>query len=230
MVTQAQPASTSSAAAAQLAQPGGARELRSASKRATILEAATELFLALGYASTTMEQVAERTSVSKPTIYRFFADKEALFTEVVFGTLDRFGTPFRASLHKLSESTNVERDLNRVARDYIAMVTQPSVVGLRRLVIGAAAQLPQVAAAYYERAPEQTLKALAEAFDQLAGRGALRIKDSSDAAGHFAMLVIGRVLDKSLFSSDQPFSAPQLRQQARTGVSVFLSAYGPDSP
>jgi TetR/AcrR family transcriptional repressor of mexJK operon len=225
--TQAQTAGASSTAGAP---PVGARELRSASKRATILDAATELFLAFGYASTTMDQVADRTSVSKPTIYRFFADKEALFTEVVFGTLDRFGTPFRSSLRKLSESTNIERDLNRVARDYIGMVTQPSVVGLRRLVIGAAAQLPKVAAAYYERAPEQTLQALAEAFDQLAGRGALRIKDPADAAGHFAMLVIGRALDKSLFSPDQPFSATQLRNQARTGVAVFLSAYGPDKP
>jgi TetR/AcrR family transcriptional repressor of mexJK operon len=209
---------------------GDGRERRSATKRAGVIEAATELFLALGYAGTTMEQVAVRAAVSKPTVYRFFADKETLFAQVVFATLDRLGQPFRASLHELSKSTNVERDLNRVARDYIAMVTQPSLVGLRRLVIGASAQLPQIAAAYYERAPEQTLRALADSLDQLNGSGALRIENPDVAASHFAMLVIGQALDKSLFCADQPFTAAQLRDQGRTGVAAFLRAYGPDRP
>ena len=212
------------------ASPASARERRSATKRAGIVKAATELFLALGYADTTMEQVAVRAAVSKPTVYRFFSDKEALFAEVVFETLDRLGRPFRASLQELSKSTNVERDLNRVAHDYITLITQPSLIGLRRLVIGASAKLPQIAAAYYQRAPAETLRALANALDQLNGSGALRIKNSHDAAAHFAMLVIGRALDKSLFCGVQPFTAAQLRDQARTGVAVFLHAYGPDRP
>jgi TetR/AcrR family transcriptional regulator, mexJK operon transcriptional repressor len=208
--------------------PFGAREHRSASKRAAIVTAATELFLANGYARTTMEQVADRSAVSKPTVYRFFADKEALLAEVVHEALNRFSTPFKASLPQLAESTNVERDLNRIARDYIAMVTQPSLVGLRRLVIGAAAQLPHIATAYYQLAPEQTLRALAEAMDGLRRRGELRVKDPSVAAAHFAMLVIGQALDKSLFCPDRPFTPAQLREQARTGVTAFLRAYGPD--
>jgi TetR/AcrR family transcriptional repressor of mexJK operon len=173
-----------------------------------------------------MEQVADRASVSKPTVYRFFADKETLFAQVVFDTLDQFNQPFRASLQQLALSTNVERDLNRVARDYIALVTQPAIIGLRRLVIGASAQLPHIAAAYYERAPEQTLQVLAQALEQLDRRGALSVRNPSLAAAHFAMLVIGRALDRSLFCAD-PFTATQLRSQARTGVTVFLQAYGP---
>ncbi len=213
--------------AASPAGPVGARERRSASKRAAVVEAATDLFLRLGYAGTTMEQVAERASVSKPTVYRFFADKEAVFAEVVSDTLDRYGEPFRASLTELATSTNVERALNRVARDYIALVTRPSIVGLRRLVIGASAQLPHIASDYYERAPEQTLRALAEAFSRLDARGALRVRHPSLAAAHFAMLVIGRALDKSLFCADDPFTAAELRVQARSGVAVFLQTYGP---
>lgn len=225
MVVPAQPALSAPPSSVS---PVGSREHRSTSRRARVLAAAIDVFLTHGYAGTTMEQVAHRASVSKPTLYRFFADKEALFAEVVFDTLDRFGTPFRASLQRLSTSRNIERDLNRIARDYIAMVTQPSVVGLRRMVIGASAQLPQIAAAYYERAPEQTLRALADALGQLNRRGELRIKHPSDAAAHFAMLVIGRALDKSLFCPDRPFTPQQLRRQARTAVDVFLSAYGPE--
>jgi TetR/AcrR family transcriptional repressor of mexJK operon len=192
-----------------------------------VVDAAAELFLTQGYAGTTMEHVALRAAVSKPTVYRFFADKEALFAEVVSGTLDRFGEPFRASLGQLSTSTQVERDLNRVARDYIALVTEPAIVGLRRLVIGASSRLPAIATDYYERAPEQTLRALADALGDLDRRGALRIRKPPLAAAHFAMLVIGRALDKSLFCPDRPFTPAELREQARTGVAVFLAAYGP---
>ncbi len=208
--------------------PVGARERRSAAKRAAVISAATDLFLTVGYAGTTMERVADRAAVSKPTVYRFFADKEALFAQVVFDTLDRFGRPFRASLEKLGSSTHVERDLTRAARDYIALVTEPSIIGLRRLVIGASAQLPHIASAYYERAPEHTLRALAAALDQLDTRGVLRVRDPHLAAAHFAMLVIGQALDKSLFRPDDTLTEAQSRAHARTGVAVFLQAYGPD--
>jgi TetR/AcrR family transcriptional repressor of mexJK operon len=100
------------------------------------------------------------------------------------------------------------------------------VLQLRRLVIGASPYLPAVAQAYYERAPEQTIEALAGCFGQLAGRGLLRITDPLAAAGHFAFLVLGRALDKSLFCGDAPFPAAELTAQADAGAATFLAAYG----
>jgi TetR/AcrR family transcriptional regulator, mexJK operon transcriptional repressor len=49
--------------------------------------------------------------------------------------------------------------------------------------------------------------------------------DPHVAAAHFAFLVLGRALDKSLFCGDEPFSAAQLRAQADAGVAAFLAAY-----
>jgi TetR/AcrR family transcriptional repressor of mexJK operon len=100
---------------------------------------------------------------------------------------------------------------------------------LRRLVIGASHQLPALARAYYERAPEQTLTALAGCIRQLTDRGLLRCPDERMAAAHFAFLVLGRALDKSLFHGDQPFSSPELTAQADAGAAAFLAAYGTGS-
>lgn len=202
-------------------------EDRSTRKRRTITAAAAALFLERGYLGTSIDQIAARAGVSKPTVYRFFADKEALLEAIVLGTLDRAGDPFRAKLPGLTGSENLAADLQKVARNYIAMVTQPSVLQLRRLVIGASHQLPELARAYYERAPEQTLRGLAEAFRQLANRGLLRIDDPLLAASHFAFLVVGRALDKSLFYRDAPFSRRELNAQANSGVEAFLRAYAP---
>lgn len=202
---------------------------RSAQKRRAIVEAATALFLRHGYPGTSMDQIAASAAVSKPTVYRFFADKERLFTEIVLGTLDQVGEPFRARLAALAGTEQLTEDLRQLAGDYLSTVIQPPVLQLRRLVIGASPYLPEVARAYYERAPEQTMRALAGCFEQLAGRGLLRISDPPAAAAHFAFLILGRALDKSLFCGDAPFTAAELGAQADAGVSAFLAAYGTDA-
>jgi TetR/AcrR family transcriptional repressor of mexJK operon len=199
---------------------------RSARKRRAVVEAATALFLQHGYPRTSMDQIATAAEVSKPTVYRFFADKEQLFTEIVLGTLDQAGQPFRARLAALAGTTQLTGDLRQLARDYLATVIQPRVLQLRRLVIGGSPYLPEVARTYYERAPERTMQALAGCFEQLAARGLLRISDPPAAAAHFAFLVLGRALDKSLFCGDAPFTAAELGAQADAGVAVFLAAYG----
>jgi TetR/AcrR family transcriptional repressor of mexJK operon len=206
-----------------------AGETRSARKRQAIIAAATELFLRHGYLGTSMDQVTAAAAVSKPTVYKFFTDKEQLFTEIVLGTLDRAGDPVRARVELLARSADLAADLPALARDYLGAVTQPGVLQLRRLVIGASHQLPALARAYYERAPEQTLTALAACLRQLTGRGLLRCPDEQMAAAHFAFLVLGRALDKSLFCGDQPFAQPELTAQADAGAAAFLAAYGTGS-
>ncbi len=50
-----------------------------------ILARATELFALHGYASATMNQVAEACNMSKPTLYHYFRDKDALLVEMTLG-------------------------------------------------------------------------------------------------------------------------------------------------
>jgi TetR/AcrR family transcriptional repressor of mexJK operon len=199
---------------------------RSANKHRAIIDAATTLFLERGYLGTSVEQIATFAGVSKPTVYRFFTDKEHLLTEIVLGTLDRRGDPFRAELDALADTDDLRSELRRLARDYIKVVTQPTGLALRRLVIGASHQLPELAQAYYERAQDRTLGALAAVFAQLAQRGLLELHDPRTAASQFAFLVLGEALDKSLFCPTEPLSETQLHSQADTGVTAFLAIYG----
>src|SRR4029077_14558604 len=52
-------------------------------RRAAILAAALEEFTARGYEGARLDDVAKRAGVAKGTIYLYFADKEALFQELV---------------------------------------------------------------------------------------------------------------------------------------------------
>ena len=54
-----------------------------AERRDAILAAALDEFSARGFAATRLDDVAKRAGVAKGTIYLYFADKEALFQELI---------------------------------------------------------------------------------------------------------------------------------------------------
>ena len=56
-------------------------------RRRRILAAATELFVGAPYEAVQMDDIARSAQVAKPTVYRHFGTKEALFREVVDETL-----------------------------------------------------------------------------------------------------------------------------------------------
>jgi len=98
-----------------------ARTTNTGVQRERILAAATRLFATQGYASTTLEQIARELGVSKPFVYYYFRDKQALFetlswpsTVECFTALDfAAGDPRRAS-------EKVMEGLSRLIRATIA--------------------------------------------------------------------------------------------------------------
>lgn len=71
-------------AESQPAGPGtGVRAARTAATRARMLAAARELFVATGYASTSMQAIARAAGVAVQTLYFTFSTKRAMLSEVV---------------------------------------------------------------------------------------------------------------------------------------------------
>ena len=61
----------------------GLRERQKQQRREAILEAALGLFDDQGFAATTVEQIAERTGVSIPTVFNYFGSKQDILLAVV---------------------------------------------------------------------------------------------------------------------------------------------------
>jgi TetR/AcrR family transcriptional repressor of mexJK operon len=199
---------------------------RSARKRAAILEAATTVFLRNGYVGTSMDEIAALAAVSKQTVYKHFADKERLFSEIVSSTVTRVGDPVHDEVQNLQDSGDLEADLRDLARRQLAQVMQPVVLQLRRLVIGEAGRFPELGRTFYERGPGRTIAALATAFERLAARGVLRLDDPQLAAEHFNWLVMSIPLNRAMLLGDgEGGSAADLDRYADAGVRAFLAAY-----
>lgn len=58
------------------------RQGQAAATRRAVLDAARELFLAQGYAATTLDEIAARAGVSKPTVFSAVGNKQTVLKEV----------------------------------------------------------------------------------------------------------------------------------------------------
>jgi TetR/AcrR family transcriptional regulator, mexJK operon transcriptional repressor len=199
---------------------------RSARKRLTILSAGRELFLSNGYQGTSVDQIAASAVVSKQTVYKHFGDKHELLLAIVDNALEGTVTPFLERIGALADTANLEADLTVLAAGYLRAVLQEQVVQLRRLVVGEANRVPELAQLYYEQAPARTLAAFAECFSALHDRGLLDAPEPAIAAEHFAFLIVGRSIDQALFSGGpQVLASVDVDGHVRAGVKVFLAAY-----
>jgi TetR/AcrR family transcriptional repressor of mexJK operon len=203
---------------------------RSARKRMSILTAGQELFLASGYHGTSVDAIAASAAVSKQTVYKHFGDKHELLMAIVDEVLETTVSAFLERVSLLADTTDLERDLTALAGDYLRAVLREPVVQLRRLVVGEANRLPELAALYYDRAPRRMLSAFADCFTSLDQRGLLRVRGEPDtAAEHFAFLVVGRCIDQALFCGGPAVeSALDVEHQVQAAVRVFLAGYRPE--
>jgi len=64
--------------------------------RATILDAALEVFSTNGFRGSTLDQIASAAGLSKPNLLYYFAGKEAIHAELLTSLLDTWLDPLRA--------------------------------------------------------------------------------------------------------------------------------------
>lgn len=118
-----------------------------------MLEAARTLFLREGYAAATMEEIAELAGLTKRTVYNHYADKEALFTEVVREVIayaEAFTRELRRDLLEM-EGAEVRAALDELGPRLAVAIVRPEVVALRRLLVGEARRFPGLPAGCWRR-------------------------------------------------------------------------------
>jgi AcrR family transcriptional regulator len=202
----------------------GARSMR---KRLTILEAATDVFLQDGYLGASMDDIAAMASVSKQTVYKQFASKEALFVAVVTRMANEASDAVHNDMPQLEEGGDLAVYLARYAERQLAVVLTPRLMQLRRLVIGEVGRFPELGRVLFAGGPKRAMDALAAAFARLAARGLLVFDDPAVAASHFNWLVMSAPLNRAMLLGDDAIPGPaELRRHTAETVRVFLAAYG----
>lgn len=199
--------------------PGRPKDL---AKRQAILEAAKDLFLANGYASTSMDAVATAAGVSKLTVYSHFNDKENLFAEAIIATCQ---AQLPGLIFELPEGVPLEQVLMKIGRGFQVLINSDHSVKLHRLIITQGPQDPKLGQMFFEAGPARVLRET-EALLRLADeRGMLRIANPSSAAEHFFCLLKGGANFRLLLGCAGPLEADAAEAHVREVVELFLRAY-----
>lgn len=203
------------------------RQVRGDAKRDEIMRAALNVFLDKGYLSTSVDEIAAAARASKRTVYSHFGDKEALFREVIRGTI----APMQEALQRrldLASRDDVLEALRSVAHSLATIIVTPQVARLRRVVIAETDRFPELAAEWYRLGPRQTVDRLAVYLGELGG---LHIPDLSVAAEQLLWLVISEPLHRLMFAPSGTAPVPgELQRAAIAAVDVFWRAYSVTTP
>jgi AcrR family transcriptional regulator len=121
---------------------------RNADTDRAILAATSDLLVVRGYARVSMEAVAARSGVGKPTVYRRWPTKAALVADAVVADLAYRAGP--TAVGPLPDTGEIEDDLYQWFNGFVNVATDPRNAALIRALLAAVNDNPDDAEALFE--------------------------------------------------------------------------------
>lgn len=180
-------------------------------RKARVLKVATGLFIAQGFAATSLVEIAKGAGVATRTVYQHFGDKDALFRSVMFARepAPAFARPRIAAGDDLTEAMTL------VAR-YICEVTfRPGALDRIRLAIAESPRFPEMIRQLMEDSYTRFRADVRGLLEDAVAQGLVRDADPAASADLFIQLVIGDAPLMAVCGWRAPIPTPeQLRQKA----------------
>jgi TetR/AcrR family transcriptional regulator of autoinduction and epiphytic fitness len=183
------------------------------SKREEILAAAREVFVREGYATASMDRIAEVAGASKRTVYNYFPSKEELFHEVVEqGMVEVF------ALEQVSydPSRSLQSQLEQFA-DAKRMSTES--LGMMKVIAGMLISDPELVKTVASRAQDKD-DSLVRWLQAATEDGRMCVEDPRLAAEVFWAMTSGAFFWPAVFGL-----LPAARSLRMELVQVFLARY-----
>jgi TetR/AcrR family transcriptional regulator of autoinduction and epiphytic fitness len=190
-------------------------------KRAAIIGAAIEEFLAAGFDATSMDRVAARANVSKRTVYNHFPSKEALFAAILRQLWDSSDA---GEAPAYSSSKPLRGQLLELLSKKLSLLNDEAFLSLARVAIAAGIHSPERArdmvARMGEREEDLTVWIRAAAAD-----GRLKTADPVFASQQLQGLVKGFAFWPQVTMGQSPLSKAEQKQIAESAADMFLARY-----
>ncbi len=186
-----------------------------AERRVASVQAAEAIFLAQGYAGTSMDDIAQAVGVSKKTLHQLFASKEALFDAVV----ERFCAPMQAAAEPAKPGDR--QALVLMLEDAAHHILSSRSVSLRRVIASEVKRAPELAKAI-ERNRGRKVTAVQRWLAEQAEAGWIHVADAEEAAGMLIGMIIGEPHILMLLDQRLPPDSEEIAARVRRAVTLFL--------
>jgi AcrR family transcriptional regulator len=184
-------------------------ERRKDARPGEILEAALELFVEKGFATTRLEDVAQRAGVSKGTVYLYFDSKEELFKAVIRSGIVR---AIEEAEQQVAAYQGSAADLLRqLYTAWWQHIGGTKLSGIPKLMISEAQNFPELARFYYDEVIQRGSRLFGQTIQRGIDRGEFRPVDLDYAVrAIISPLVMRAILEHSFLPCAGPedFDAP----------------------
>jgi AcrR family transcriptional regulator len=189
----------------------------------TIVDAARELFVELGFQATTLDKVAKRAKISKLSIYRHFENKEALFSAAVAAHCQQFA-PLA-----LSEGVDgsAEDQLMAAGSSLLRTLLSSDVRSVEAMIMADKTNQKSLSKLFYEAGPAHVLAQLEALLRQMHAKAVLKVPYPLQSARLFAALIKGSdLLSIARFDEARAQDDNEMESYCRSAVAMFIAAHG----
>ena len=205
---------------ARTAGPGRPKDL---AKRASILEAAKQLFLEQGYQGVSMDQIAATAGVSKLTVYSHFGDKETLFAAAIAATCEEV---LPEELFAPAPAGTLREQLRSIGQAFY-LITSDEAISMHRLMNTPGTAENAMRELFWNAGPQRLQAAFARFLQPHVAAGRLRIDDIPLAASQFFCLLKGELHPMTACGLCRQPGAPEVARHVDATVDLFLRAHAP---
>src|SRR5471032_406396 len=190
-------------------------------KRAAVIAAAIEEFLAAGFDATSMDRIAARANVSKRTVYNHFPSKEVLFAAILqqLWNASHMGD---APSYRADQPLRVQ--LIELLSRKLRLMNDDAFLSLARVAIAAGIHSPERArdmvARMSEREEDLTVWIRAASAD-----GRLKTSDPVFASQQLQGLVKSFAFWPQVTMGQPPLSKAEQKKVAESAADMFLARY-----
>jgi AcrR family transcriptional regulator len=166
-----------------------ARSHRYHSSRETILATSRDVFLRNGFTDASMDTIAQRSGVSKTTLYAHFESKEALFNQVIVDVVTEHADDASA-LFEFAAGDGFRDKLIAIACRMLEMRLAPETTALIRLCVIEGARMPRLSYEYLTGMRSNLLQSIGSFLREHADANGLAIEDWHRAADLFIVFTM----------------------------------------
>ena len=189
----------------------------------TIVDAAGELFVELGFQATTMDKVAQRAKISKLSIYRHFENKEALFSAAIAAHCHQFAP--QAIVEGIDGSAADQ--LMAVGTFLLRTLLSPEVRSVEAMIMVDKTKQKSLSKLHYEAGPAYVTAQIEALLRQLHAEAMLNVPDPLESARLFAALIKGSdLLMIARFDEAKAKDDNEVESYCRSAVAMFIAAHG----
>src|SRR3974390_2326526 len=167
-----------------------------------ILEAALAVFAERGFASTRMDEIAQRAGVTKGTIYLYFESKEAVFRALV---TEQIGTAISRLADEVKNYDGAAADLLRLILRAIGhFICHTDRAVLPKIILAEAGNFPSILEFYRREIIDKGISLLQSVIARVTARGEFRDVPIEHAARLcFAPFLLGALWRATFASFDR---------------------------